>query len=42
MDPDFAEALFEAETRGVEIYAYDSKVSGKGVFLNKRIQVNIN
>jgi sugar fermentation stimulation protein A len=41
MDPDFAEALLEAETKGIEIYAYDSNVSKKGVFLNKRIPVKI-
>jgi len=40
-DPQFAKALREASDSGVEIYAYNSRVTLEGVFINKRITVEI-
>jgi len=40
-DPRFAEALREAAERGVEIYAYNSKVTLRGVSINRRVPVEL-
>jgi sugar fermentation stimulation protein A len=40
-DPAFAEALRGALLKGVEVYAYDSKVTIKGISINKRVPVDI-
>lgn len=39
MDPGFAEALREAASAGVEVYAYDSTVTLTGVALNMKLPV---
>ena len=38
-DPEFGKNLREAARRGVEVYAYSSKVTFEGVFINERVQV---
>ena len=40
-DPAFAEALKEAQLKGVEAYAYDSKVTLEGITINRRVPVKI-
>jgi len=40
-DPDFSNALREAQLKGVEAYAYDSKVTLEGITINKRVPVKI-
>ena len=40
-DPGFAEALTEAAERGVEVYAYNSKVTREGVSINNRVPVEL-
>lgn len=40
-DPLFADALREAATRGVEVYAYNSKVTFEGVSINRRVPVKL-
>lgn len=39
MDPNFSRALREASDRGVEVYAYNARVSSKGVSIGGRIPV---
>lgn len=40
-DPRFAEALGEAADRGVEVYAYNSVVTLEGVYINRRVPVDL-
>jgi sugar fermentation stimulation protein A len=40
-DPDFAKNLREAVGKGVEVYAYTSRVNLDGVFLGDRVQVDL-
>lgn len=40
-DPSFTEAIREAACKGVEVYAYDSKVSVEGVFIWRRVKVQL-
>lgn len=40
-DPQFSEALSEAAERGVEVYAYNSKVTLKGVSIYRRVPVEL-
>jgi len=40
-DPAFTEALRGALLKGVEVYAYDSKVTQEGITINRRVPVNI-
>ncbi len=40
-DPAFAEALRGALLKGVEVYAYDSKVTLEGITINRRVPVDI-
>ncbi len=40
-DPGFSDALEEAQLKGVEVFAYDSKVTLEGITINKRVPVKI-
>jgi sugar fermentation stimulation protein A len=40
-DPDFAANLKEANRKGVEVYAYSSRVDFDGVFLGSRVPVDL-
>ncbi len=40
-DPAFAEVFRSALLKGVEVYAYDSEVTQKGISINRRVPVNI-
>ncbi len=39
--PTFAEAIRSAHLKGVELYAYDSKVTLEGITINRRVPVDI-
>lgn len=41
-DPDFGQALREAKSNGVEVYAYYSEFVGKKIFLRRKIKINLN
>ena len=41
MDPDFAANLKEANMKGVEVYAYSSRVDYDGVFLGSRVPLDL-
>ncbi|OGD58073.1 hypothetical protein A3K78_00425 [Candidatus Bathyarchaeota archaeon RBG_13_52_12] len=40
-DPDFSDALRKALLKGVEVYAYGSKVTLEGITINRRVPVKI-
>ena len=40
-DPDFAANLREAEKKGVEVYAYTSRVTLEGVFLGNKVPIDL-
>ena len=40
-DPDFAANLDEAKRKGVEVYAYSSRVDFDGVFLGSRVPIDL-
>ncbi len=40
-DPDFAANLEEANRKGVEVYAYSSRVNFDGVFLGSRVPIDL-
>ena len=40
-DPDFAANLKEANRKGVEVYAYSSRVDFDGVFLGSRVPIEL-
>ena len=40
-DPDFAATLKEANRKGVEVYAYSSRVDFDGVFLGSRVPIDL-
>lgn len=40
-DPDFAANLEEANRKGVEVYAYSSRVAFDGVFLGSRVPIDL-
>ena len=40
-DPDFSDALRQALLKGVEVYAYSSKVTFEGITINRRVPVKI-
>jgi sugar fermentation stimulation protein A len=40
-DPDFAANLIEASRKGVEVYAYSSRVDIDGVFLGSRVPIDL-
>lgn len=41
IDPNFSRTLREASRRGVEIYAYNAKVTSEGVFIDRKIPVSL-
>lgn len=41
IDPNFSRTLMEASRKGVEVYAYNAKVTSEGVFINRRIPVSL-
>jgi len=40
-DPEFSNALRQALLKGVEVYAYDSKVTLEGISINRRVPVKV-
>jgi len=40
-DPGFSVAIVEAQLKGVEVFAYDSKVTLEGITINRRVSVKI-